>query len=219
MFHHESTRAETRKVGHVTFTAGARRAAANDKDECGAHGKGRTANNARHRSRRPLLAAHGKTEEGEKMSDFTYSDAVATAVEGGDTSQLKEISKRVSERIEQIKAEQRLKRAQRQADPSVRKKSMRGMGRVYLRNHVWWIAFYHRGQKIRESSKSAKESVACALLKQRLAETQTGQFVADQGKVTFDDLVEGIATDYALNNRRSFKSGAAVCIKHLREFF
>ena len=88
-----------------------------------------------------------------------------------------------------------------------------------MRNHVWWIAFYHRGQKIRESSKSAKESVACALLKQRLAETQTGQFVADQGKVTFDDLVEGIATDYALNNRRSFKSGAAVCIKHLREFF
>jgi hypothetical protein len=89
---------------------------------------------------------------------------------------------------------------------------MRGMGRVYLRNRVWWIAFYHRGQKIRESSKSAKESVACALLKQRLAETQTGQFVADQGKVTFDDLVEGIVTDYALNKRRSFKSGAAVCI-------
>ena len=30
---------------------------------------------------------------------------------------------------------------------------MRGQGRVYQRGAVYWIAYYHRGRQIRESSK------------------------------------------------------------------
>src|SRR4030095_14065047 len=120
MFYHEPTRAETRKGEHVAFTAGARRAAENEEDERGAHGKGGTANNARHRTCGALLVARGKNEKGEKEE---------------------------------------------------MNKGIRGMGRVYARNRVYWIAFYHRGRQIRESSGSEKEAVARKLLKRRLGET------------------------------------------------
>jgi integrase len=52
-----------------------------------------------------------------------------------------------------------------------------------------------------------------------LAETQTGRFVADEEKVTFDNLVAGLTTDYKLNSRKSLKSAALNNIKHLRGFF
>ena len=96
---------------------------------------------------------------------------------------------------------------------------MKGMGRVFKRGCVWWISFYHNNEEIRESSKSENENVAAKLLKQRLAQSGTGLFVADEKKVAFDDLVEGIITDYKLNNFRSLESGALVNVSHLRSFF
>ncbi len=79
--------------------------------------------------------------------------------------------------------------------------------------------FYHRGEEIRESSKSEKESVALKLLRRRLSEIQTGRFIVDEEKVTFENLVNGLVTDYTLNRRRSLKSAALNNIKHLRGFF
>ena len=99
------------------------------------------------------------------------------------------------------------------------KEPMRGMGRVFRRGRVYWIAFYHRGNEIRESSGSEKEADARKLLKRRIAETQTGRFVMDEEKVTFDDLAEGIRTDYKLNGRRSIKSALENNLKHLLGFF
>ena len=99
------------------------------------------------------------------------------------------------------------------------KKMMRGMGRVFLRGRVFWISFYHHGREIRESAETENESAARKLLKRRLAETQTGRFVADEEKVTFENLVAGLTTDYKLNGRKSLKSAALNNIKHLRGFF
>jgi len=99
------------------------------------------------------------------------------------------------------------------------KEPLRGMGRVFRRGRVYWIAFYHRGNEIRESSGSEKEADARKLLKRRIAETQTGCFVVDEEKVTFEDLAEGITTDYRLNGRRSIKSALENNLKHLRGFF
>ena len=56
-------------------------------------------------------------------------------------------------------------------------------------------------------------------MKRRLAETQTGRFIADEEKVTFDQLAEGLITDYKLNGRRSLKSAALNNVNHLRGFF
>jgi integrase len=95
----------------------------------------------------------------------------------------------------------------------------RGMGRVFKRGEIWWIAYYFNGREVRESSKSASEAVAIKLLKQRLAQIETGQIVVDEKKLTFEKLVEGLVTDYELNDRRSLKSGALVNVSHLRKFF
>jgi hypothetical protein len=100
-----------------------------------------------------------------------------------------------------------------------RRRAMRGMGRVFKRGRLWHIAFYHRGEEIRESSESESEAAARKLLKRRLAETQTGRFIADEEKVTFDNLADGLVTDYKLNGHRSLKSAALNNIKHLRAFF
>ena len=35
---------------------------------------------------------------------------------------------------------------------SNRRRTMRGMGRLLKRGRIWHIAFYHRGEEIRESS-------------------------------------------------------------------
>src|SRR5215467_3494279 len=99
------------------------------------------------------------------------------------------------------------------------KNNMRGMGRTFCRGQMWWIAFYHHGKEIRESAGSDNEAVARKLLKRRLAETQTGRFIADEEKVTFDQLAEGLITDYKLNGRRSLKSAALNNVNHLRGFF
>jgi integrase len=99
------------------------------------------------------------------------------------------------------------------------KKNIRGMGRVFLRGRVWWVSFYHRGNEIRESADTDNEAQARKLLKRRLSETQTGRFIVDEAKVTFENLVEMLTTDYRLNSRRSLKSGALNNVKHLRGFF
>src|SRR5262245_27239682 len=81
------------------------------------------------------------------------------------------------------------------------KNNLRGMGRVFLRNRVYWVSFYHHGREIRESSKSESEAVATKLLKRRIAETQTNRFIIDEEKITFENLVDGLVTDYKLNQR------------------
>ena len=95
----------------------------------------------------------------------------------------------------------------------------RGLGRTFKRGSTWWIAFYHNGKEVRESSKSESEGVAVKLLKQRLAQSETGQFVTDEKKVTFDNMVEWLKADYKLNDLRSLESGALVNVSHLSEFF
>ena len=99
------------------------------------------------------------------------------------------------------------------------RKNMRGMGRTFCRGTTWWIAFYHHGREVRESAGTDNGAVARKLLKRRLADTQTGRFIADEEKVTFDQLAEGLVTDYKLNGRRSIKSAALNNVNHLRAFF
>ena len=46
---------------------------------------------------------------------------------------------------------------------------MRGMGRIFKRGPVYWIAYSYRGKEYRESSRSETESQARKLLKKRSA--------------------------------------------------
>lgn len=96
---------------------------------------------------------------------------------------------------------------------------MRGMGRVFKRGPVYWIAYYHRGKEYRESSESENESAAKKLLKKRIGEVAQGRLLGStQERVTFDDLAKALLADYQINGRRSARS-ARLSISHLRKFF
>src|SRR5262245_65353377 len=91
--------------------------------------------------------------------------------------------------IERIGAAAKPRRTERAVN-SRRIKAARGMGRVFLRGRVWWISFYLNGREVRESAKSENENAAVKLLKQRLGETETGQCVVDEKKISFENMVE-----------------------------
>jgi integrase len=96
---------------------------------------------------------------------------------------------------------------------------MRGLGRIFKRGPVYWIAYYHRGKEHRESSHSESETQARKLLKQRIAEVGTGRLGGgSEERLTLDDLANGLLTDYQVNHRRSVRS-ARLSISHLRKFF
>jgi hypothetical protein len=46
---------------------------------------------------------------------------------------------------------------------------MRGDGRIFRRNRIWWVAYCQSGKEYRESSHSADEHEARNLLQKRLA--------------------------------------------------
>ena len=96
---------------------------------------------------------------------------------------------------------------------------MRGMGRIFKRGSVYWVAYYHRGKEFRESSESDNESTAKKLLKKRIGEVAQGRLHgANQERVTFEDLAQALLADYQINGRLSARS-ARLSISHLREFF
>jgi integrase len=95
---------------------------------------------------------------------------------------------------------------------------MKGVGRVFQRGSVWWIAFYHRGREIRQSAHSHSEAQARKLLKKRLGEVTSGRFIVDEEKITFEDLVADLKNDYQVNGKRSLNS-VLYYLPHLRHFF
>ena len=84
---------------------------------------------------------------------------------------------------------------------------MKGMGRIFKRGEVWWVAYYHRGIEHRESTKatgSKGETLATKLLKKRLGEIGRGRLIGPtEEKVTFEDMAADVERDYVINGKRS----------------
>jgi integrase len=96
---------------------------------------------------------------------------------------------------------------------------MRGMGRVFKRGTVYWIAYSYRNKEYRESSGSESESQARKLLEKRIGEGSTGQLLGpNEERVTFEEMAEALVTDYEINKLRSIRS-LKLSIKHLRTRF
>jgi integrase len=99
------------------------------------------------------------------------------------------------------------------------KRNTRGMGFIYRRGAIWWVQYWVRGRRIRESSESTKEADARKLLKQRIGEATTGKPVGpDVEKTTFGDLASMLITDYRVNGLRSV-ARIEDALEHLRGFF
>jgi integrase len=91
-------------------------------------------------------------------------------------------------------------------------KRTRGLGNVYERGRVWWLVYFPRGRRIRESSGSRSRAVALALLKKRVAQVQSGKPVGPAvEKLTLKDLASMIENDYGANGQdvRSIKAPLA----------
>ncbi len=81
---------------------------------------------------------------------------------------------------------------------------------------TWWLAYYVRGQQIRESAKSTKYTDAEALLRKRLAEIETDSYVSPH-RITVANLLDNLLYDYE-NNSKSIE-WARYVDGHLRPFF
>lgn len=96
---------------------------------------------------------------------------------------------------------------------------MRGMGRIFKRGSVYWVAYSYRNKEYRESSQSESESQARKLLKKRIGEASTGQFLGpNEERLTFEDMADALLTDYEINKLRSIRS-LKLSIKHLKARF
>jgi integrase len=103
-----------------------------------------------------------------------------------------------------------------------RRTHAKGMGRIFQRGDVWWIAYSHRGHEYRESTKtsgSKGETLAGELLKKRLGEIGRGQLIGPQEeKVTFEEMAKDLERDYAINGKRSAET-LGYRLRHLRAGF
>lgn len=85
---------------------------------------------------------------------------------------------------------------------------MRGDGRIFNRNGIYWIAYYHRGTEIRESSRSTDERDAEGLLKHRRAEVGADRLGARsfvgpaQDRLTVSDLLDALEKNYEIRGKK-----------------
>ena len=79
--------------------------------------------------------------------------------------------------------EQKTIEGARSVKPRYTRKSADGSRQVY-ENPIWWIAYYHNGEELRESSHSREEKEAIKLLKRRVQDFGRGIVGTKEERVT-----------------------------------
>jgi hypothetical protein len=110
-------------------------------------------------------------------------------------------------------------------------KKTRGDGLVYQPTYIdkrtgerktastWWVQYFVKGTRFRESSNSRSRPEAEALLRRRLEAAALGNPVGLKvGKTTFEDLTKILLDDYRANGRRSVER-VEDALGHLQRFF
>jgi integrase len=94
----------------------------------------------------------------------------------------------------------------------------KGQGLVYQRGATWWVQYYVRGQRYRESSESTNRADAVRLLRGRLGDAASGKPVGpDVAKTTLAALAVMLMNDYKANDRRAKVIKAPLA--HLKQYF
>ncbi len=84
---------------------------------------------------------------------------------------------------------------------------------------TWWVQYFVKGTRFRESSTSRNRREAEAFLQRRLEAAAQGKPVGpNAGTVTFEDLAKILLDDYRANGRRSAER-VKDALAHLRRFF
>lgn len=100
-----------------------------------------------------------------------------------------------------------------------KRRVLRGMGRIFQRGAVCWIAYYFNGREIRESCRSRDEADARRLLKKRLKEIHGSRFVGPQEEnVTVDGPLDALITHLETKGAKTVDRLKSH-LKPLREYF
>lgn len=84
---------------------------------------------------------------------------------------------------------------------------------------VWWIKFYAHGRAIRESTETADYDEARDLLKKKEGEAVSGRAPAVGRKITLEELLQDVVTDYQINGYRSLVDLNRRIDLHIMPFF
>jgi integrase len=84
---------------------------------------------------------------------------------------------------------------------------------------LWWIQYYSRGRKIRESTESADYGDAKDRLKKREGEAVDNQAPKVSRKVTLQDLLDDLVNDYRINGYRSLSDLERRLNLHILPYF
>ncbi len=89
---------------------------------------------------------------------------------------------------------------------------MRGDGRVFRRDRIWWVAYCRDGKEYRESSRSTDAREARELLRRRLA-------TASSGSISLGDVSErpDIVEMLSEHDARALYSQCLKALKRLRK--
>jgi integrase len=99
----------------------------------------------------------------------------------------------------------------------------RGAGNIYLRGSVYWICYWRRGRRFRESSGSEDPAIAQRKLDKRTKEIWAERqglaaFVPKAEKTYVDELLDALLKDYKLNGGRGLSQFSSH-LKPIREAF
>lgn len=95
----------------------------------------------------------------------------------------------------------------------------RGQGTLYQRGATFWLQYWHRGKRYRESTHSTRRADALKLLRRRMGEMGTGRLIGkDAERLSLEDVFVMLVDDYTINGRRSL-ARVQNALTHLRAFF
>ena len=94
----------------------------------------------------------------------------------------------------------------------------KGQGLVYPRGATWWVQYYVRGKRYRETSGSENRADAVRLLKHRIGKAASGKPIGpDVAKTTLVHLTEMLTNEYQANGRQGRVIKAPIA--HLSRYF
>src|SRR5712692_9255058 len=95
-----------------------------------------------------------------------------------------------------------------------------GAGSLYKRGKTWWLSYYVKGKRVRESANTSDRGEARRRVQARLGQIAEGRYVGPAAdRVTFEDLVQGLLADYRANGKKTLRwAERRVCL-HLAPFF
>jgi len=93
------------------------------------------------------------------------------------------------------------------------------MGAIYLRGSTYWIKYYNNGRPIRESARTASESAAKKVLRDREGRMAIGAPILPKvQKTTVDELLADLLAHYQTTGQRGLRE-AGTRLTPLRAFF